>query len=462
MNKDNITNFSDLKKKADEKLNKDDKTPLADPSILADGNVQELLSSLGITMDESAIEEMMNLKSVDDIADFVQSGKISFGDMQNMVENLRQIEDKFKKEKKTYRAFSQWISYRKPYDLSTLCSIEQIQEMAAQVDVEYSKLDSKNAIIEKIKPHLFAYFKKQMQLLDEKMMQHVGKVIYSNGRYEVANLLEEEAEIQIDYLQRKGILSRINENGVHYLVLPNELYELSSDLDFQELSRYNALNSLINTMAIAFANSYGAYPKELLLKRLELEGKAYFEDLSIENPESYVETILSRTFVSKQSLNALYSTVVLSEDYIHHGIIEFTKYLIDIQNENIKDYKMLTLEQIRRRGSMFFYEDSIYLNQVMELLGEHYAWDKEEQDQIKNMIYIFSYLEFEPSLVLQMLEVRYQLPSGELYYKLVDVLKNYYKTGEKWILKGHTSFEVNNKNADFDASKIVKLDFIDK
>lgn len=461
MNKDNITNFSDLKKKADEKSAPDEQ-PILENELFDDTNVKDLLSSLGIQMDDSAISEMLSLTNVDEVADFVQSGKISFDDVNNMINNLREIEDKFKKEKKTYRAFSQWVPYHKPYDLSTMFSIEHIQEIANYTKTEYGKMDSKNAIIEKLLPSLPRYFEDMLKLLDTEMMSHLGNVIYSDGKLFVDTMLSEEAENQIDYLQKKALLARVNEHGAHCLVIPKEFYEIAMKTDFATVSKFNALNSKINKTVIAFANSYGAYPKHLLYGRIKEKEEMYGEQLG-EKPEEYIDNILSVSFMSKQKpLAALYPMVMISDDYIHHGMIEFTRYLIDIQNENIKDYKNLSEQEIETRGNIFFFEDSIYLKQAMDILTQSNSLDQDEMIQLKNLIYIFSYLEFEPSLIMQMLDMRYILPEGENYHKLLDILKNYYKNGEKWILKGHTSFEVNNKNSNFDASKIVKLDFIDK
>ena len=142
--------------------------------------------------------------------------------------------------------------------------------------------------------------------------------------------------------------------------------------------------------------------------------------------------------------------------------MEFTKYLIDIQNENITEYRRLTDQEIMSRGTPLYYDDSISLNQIVSILQTVNALDKDDLVQLNNRIFTFSYLEFEPNLILQILDARYDLPEDKEYGKLLEFLRGYYKNGEKWILKGNTSFEVNNKNVNYDASKIVKIDFMNK
>ncbi len=158
----------------------------------------------------------------------------------------------------------------------------------------------------------------------------------------------------------------------------------------------------------------------------------------------------------------MYPTVVVGDEYINHGVVEFTKYLIDIQNENITEYRPLSDEEIKTRGKSLYHDDSISLRQIVSMMQENNSLDRDEVEQLSNLIYTFSYLEFEPSLILQILEVRYNLPEGKDFGKFHEILKAYYKNGEKWILKGNTSYEANNKNSNFDASKIVKVDFMNK
>lgn len=456
--KDNITDFSELQKKMGEKNKKDEKS-INSLEINKD-SILEMLENSGGSLENSIFKEMLNNPDINSIIESFQSGKFSYQDVQEALEKFKVMEERFKKEKKTYRTFGQWIPYHKPYNLSTLCSIEQIQFIAKQVNVLYDKLDSKNSIIEKIKPYLKEYLSNLFLSLDQEVMSYIGKIIYSDGHFLVEILFTDEEEGILDFLQSRSILFRVNENGKHYLVIPIEFYNVIMQLDFKTIDKYNRLNSIINKTTMAFAISYGVYPKTVLLQSIKLQNHEFLESLEDLSIEKYVEKHLDYTFSKSYSFKSIYPSIIVTDDYINHGVIEFTKYLIDIQNELITEYKSLDPSQISERGKLLYYDDSIYLKQSIDIIQKDNSMDVDELNQIKNLIYIFSFLEFEPSLVLQMIEMRYHLPNDREYTKLVDILRNYYKNSEKWVLKGHTSFEVNNKNSNFDARKIVKLDFL--
>lgn len=457
-NNDNITDFSELKKKIGEK-NKKEEEPINGLEINKD-SLLEILQSSGVSFENNILKEMVNNPDINSLIESFQSGKFSYQDVQEALEKFKAIEERFKKEKKTYRTFGQWIPYHKPYNLSTLCSIEQIQFIAKQVNVPYDKLDSKNSIIEKIKPYSKEYLNKLFLSLDQEVMSYIGKIVYSDGQFRVEAIFTEEEEGVLDFLQSRSIIFRVNENGKHYLVIPIEFYNVIMQLDFKMIDKYNRLNSIINKTTMAFANSYGAYPKTILLQSIKSQNQEFLESFETLSIGQYVLKHLDYTFSKSYSFKSIYPSIIVTDDYINHGVIEFTKYLIDIQNEMITDYKILNSSQINERGTLLYHDDSIYLKQSIDILQKNNPMDVDELDQIKNLIYIFSFLEFEPSLVLQMIEMRYHLPNDREYTKLVDILRNYYKNSEKWVLKGHTSFEVNNKNSNFDARKIVKLDFL--
>lgn len=458
--KDNISDFSEMKKLL-EKKEAGGKDLFSDLQIDR-GDLSEILQSLGISTDNNILKEMLNNPDIDSMVDHLRSGVFSYQDIQDMLANFKTLEERFKKEKKTYRAFGQWVAYHKPYDLSTLCSVEQIRTIAKQIGIQYDKMDSKNNMIDKIKPHLNGYLTELFLSLDDQVMSHVGRVICSDGKLLAENLFTEEEEGFLDFLQKKSILYRVNEGGKHYLLIPKEFYEEIIKMNFDKIGKYNRLNSIINQTAIAFSNSYGAYPRSLLVDHIRSGYEDLINDLEDLSFEEYIEKHLAQTFSKTYSFRTLYPSVIITDDYISHGVVEFTKYLIDIQNETITDYKKLTEDQIKERGKTLYYDDTIYLKQALDILLQFNTMDRDETDQVKNLIYIFSYLEFEPSIVMQMLEMRYQLPDDREYTKLTDILRNYYKNSEKWILKGHTSFEVNNSKKSFDASKIVKIDFMKK
>lgn len=456
--KDNITDFTEVKKRLQTKDNQEkDMTDL-----LKNHNFSTLLEEIGISSENEMLKEMLNHPDIDSMIESVQQGRFSYEDMTSLLEGFKNLEAKFKQEKKTYRAFGQWVSYHKPYDLSTLYPMEQIRQIADELSIPYEKMNSKNDIIDKIKPYLEKYISDLLISLDEEMMSYFGKVIYSDGKLLIENILSENDENQIDFLQRKSILSRINENGKHYLIIPAEFQQIVTRIDFNNITKYNRLNSLINQTVIAFANSYGVYPKSLLEERIQEQNQNFLNSFENLDFTLYLQKQLKTFFSSGYSLSPMYPSVIVSDDYVHHGVVEFTKYLIDIQNENITDYKILTPNQIKERGHILYSDDSIYQKQILQIIEQYNELDFDEPDQIKNLIYIFSYLEFEPDLIVQMLGMRYTLPPEKEYEKMMDVLRAYYKNSEKWILKGYTSFEANNKTSDFDASKIIKFDFINK
>ena len=95
------------------------------------------------------------------------------------------------------------------------------------------------------------------------------------------------------------------------------------------------------------------------------------------------------------------------------------------------------------------------------------ALDKEipedEKEELKNLIFTFSKIEFEPGFILNMLQMNYALPQGSQYQLFLENIRAYYKTSEKWILKGYAPGESDRENDDsvskFDAGKIINVDF---
>ena len=456
--KDNITDFSERKKTIEEKRATENSSP-NDGSM--DDSMKKIFDELGISMSNRMLEEILRSRDADSLIESLQSGKFSIHEMQELMDGLKAFEDKLSQEKKSYRAFGQWIAFHKPYNLSTLFPIEMIRGIADSINISYTSIDSKNNIIEKIQPELGNYLSQRLRSFDEEMLNLFGEVIYSDGKKLVEQIQPEEIESKIDYLHRQGLVSRIKENGKHYLIIPDEFYQMISSVDFAGISRYNRLNTIIVRTTIAFANSYGAYPKALLYSRIAESASQLAEQVGIDL-QSYTEAYVANNFATKLIGGGLYPTVIIGEEYISHGVVEFTKYLIDIQNENITEYRRLTDQEIMSRGTPLYYDDSISLNQIVSILQTVNALDKDDLVQLNNLIFTFSYLEFEPNLILQILDARYDLPEDKEYGKLLEFLRGYYKNGEKWILKGNTSFEVNNKNVNYDASKIVKIDFMNK
>lgn len=459
-NDNKIQSFEEMKKKFEEEKQQHNNKSF-DFNIDSLGGMQEIrdiLDQMGI--DQESFEQMLKSFDLEGLMNLENLENLSMDDVYKGMANIKDYEKKIKQEKRLYRTFNQWISFRKPYDLSTLFQIEKIKYLAENLHVETSPLDSKNDIIKKITPHLTSYVFATLQKLDIEIIARIGQIIYSDGYYVVETPMDELMELKIDYLASKLLIMRVNDNGKHALVIPKEIQDVIERINFKEIEPYNHMNHLIHKTTIAFANAYGAFPKTLLYNAIELHGKKWMDILQIDSLEEYINEQLEFSFSKSVLVNALYSNVIESEDYISHGIIEVTKNLIDIQNNNIKNYKELSMEDILLRGDEYYYEDTLSLKEISNVLIVHNQIDPFELKQLKNHIYIFSLLEFEPSLVLQILEMRYDMPLGAEYTKFLDILRNYYKNSEKWILKGHTSFEINAKSdPNIDIKKIISFDY---
>lgn len=456
---DKIKNFSEIKKKLEEKKDMKDMSPDLNPMNLT--ALQEIFGKMGMDIDEQALSKALENF---DLEDLLQSSASHFSleDLEKGIESLKDYEKKHKQERQMYRSFSQWVPFRKPYTLGTLFQIEVIKSLADITKTAYTALDSKNNIIEKLIPNLSEYVRSIMMKLDDDMVNQMGKIIYSDGSLTINSALSEETEMKIDFFTSKALLARVNENGKHCIVIPVEIREILKTIDFSKVAVYNRLNTIINKTVIAFANSYGAYPKTLLYECVRVYAEDILKTMEMDNLEEHIDSTLAFSFARSLIANPLYHNVVFSDDYINHGIIEVTKNFVDIQNKNIANYKKQSLDEVMRKGSSYYFDDSIYLNEITSMIQEDNELDKVEVDQLKNQIYTFSFLEFEPDMILQILGMRYTLPAAPAYGKFIEIFRNYYKNSEKWVLKGHTSFEINHApdiDANEDMKKIISFDY---
>lgn len=450
--KDNIIDFTKLK----DKLSQEKESSKSEKIENKDGLISSLLEKIGFDFETGAsssdINEVLANIDMDALIENIQNGNITQQKIAEEVEILKNFEKKMSNIKKTYRAFTQWQSFYKPYDLSTLFPLNDIREIAKTMDIEYFSKESKNSIISKIIPVLPAYLERIFIKYDQNYMKFIGQAIQNDGVIVVDKMMIDSDETIIDFLQQKCILSRVNEMGKHIIVIPAEIKEALNKLDFIKIGKYNEINTFISKSAIAFANSYGVYPKALYIERIKEEIETKYS--LIENAEEYISDLVTYYFNQKNSMKNLYHEIDIDENYVKHGLIHLTKHLFDIQNENIEKYKYLSKEEIYRRGELLHYEDSIHLKEVIDIISKKEKLDENEIINLKNIIYIFSFIEFEPNLVLQMIFSKYEIEDHNIY----EILKQYYQNGEKWILKGHTPFEANNKK-NVDMSNIIKLDF---
>lgn len=422
-----------------------------------DTQIGSILDDFGIDKNSLNFDEILSNFDIDDIVKKIQNQEITQSDINKYINEFKNFEKNISNAKKTYRSYTQWRSFYKPYNLSTLFTLEQIVGISKNLNIEYSKIDSKNAIIEKIKPFLVDYLKEILIKLDNDAIKYFGLLMYNEGKIIIDKMLSEEDEFMIDFLQQKCLVARINEKGKFFLIIPEEIFDVAKKMDFSIISRFNNINNFINKTVIAFANSYGVYPKKMLLERLynDLPDKELLDDVEV-----YINKHLECNFnKSGKNLSVFYSSIKIDDNYIKHGIIDITNHLFDLQNENVSEYKFLSNEEILKRGKILYFEDSIYLNQVVDVITSICKLDLNDISNLKNIIYIFSYIEFTPNLILQIILSKYDI--NILENNLSEILESYYKNSAKWILKGHTSFEVNYSKK-MDISNVIKIDFKDR
>lgn len=444
--KNNITNFQKIK----EELDKNNKSN----DLNSGFDFKSIISDYNLNINDEELKDILSMLNMDDMIEKINSGRLNYNDIQNSLSKLKKFEDDINKSKKIYRSFNQWNKFNKPYNISTFYPIESIRKIADELDIKYSSLDSKNQIISYITGELDRYLYKTIKLFDTELYNILGRVIYNSGKLEVDYEMTEEEEQLIDFLQGQCIVTRLNENGKHYIIMPSEIYTYIMNLNFSELSSFISKNTIVKETTIAFANSYGVYPKQILFDRLD---KIYDENR--EKNIECINNIIEYYFLKSTLKFLMHGFISIDSDYIKHGIVEFTKYLIDLQNEKIEKYKFLTDEDIKIRGKILYNDNSLYIKEAVDIINLENDLSKEDVLYIKNLICIFSHLEFEPNLILQLLSSKYTIEINSSYAKILSILRNYYKNSEKWILKGHTPFEANASDLSFDANKIIKLDF---
>lgn len=453
----NISDFLEMKQRLEQ-----DVIPKNTPETIsgAQNNLQGLFQHFGL--DDEKMQQLMRELDFEHILTETDLSSFSVDDILAHIDSLKDYEQSIKKEKDLYRRVHQWIPFHRPYNLSTLYPIESIHSLADACSISYTSQDSKNAIIERVQPKLTEYVEDFFRHLDSDTMLRIGDIIYSGGYDLVEEPLYDEDEMILDFLTRKCFLMRVNDFGRHALVIPDEILYAIHEINFKKMAPYHKLNQYINQTALAYANSYGASPFSLLLETVMRLAGEEIKELGITDQSQYIHSILNFSFSGNIFTGAMYANVIVSDEYVSHAMVEVTKALIDIQNKDVLEYKPLTKDEIVSRGHAYYYDNVLAFNQVMNTLQALNVIDGNELDQLRNQISIFSFLEFEPSIILQMLELRYQLPEGQDYTRFLELLRTYYRNAPKWILKGHTSYELNHKfnhQSTEDIKKIIKVDF---
>ncbi len=459
--KDKVINFEELKKKDAEA-----KT-ISKPTEEAPNDFFKFMESMGIPMDESMnkhLLEALNSKEVMDIVNKLDINSFDMSSINKIASEMKNIEEKYKQEQVYYRTFGQWQSFYKPYKFENLYPIEFLRELAKNTGISLNGKESKNEIIGKILPKLHDYLEDTFKLMDRDAMSLIGKIIYSEGELEFNKVLKEKEEIKIDFLVSRCLIARVKNNGSHNLIIPKEVMDEIIKIDFTNVDKYNKLNRKLIKATIGYANSYGIIPMNVLITKLK---NLLGEDLAIIEKEfdfkEYIDKLYKFSFSDSIVKRGLYPNIIVDEEYVHHAVVGFTQSLIDIQNESITEYKEYSFEDLEKRGDSYYFEESLHLSQIIEAITQLNPIKGEDVDDLKNLIFTFSKLEFEPNLILRMIEINYELPTSIKYESFLEVFRDFYKNSEKWILKGNTPYESNKtqdeKISKFDASKIVNIDF---
>lgn len=457
--KDKVINFEELKKKSEENK-KPQKTPMSNDFF-------KFMEEMGVSVDENMnkhLLEALNSKEIMDLVSKLDVNNFDLSNINKIAHEMKDIEQKYKREQAYYRTFGQWQNFYKPYKFENIYPIEFLKDLAKDTGVVLNGRESKNEIIGKITPNLNSYLENTFKLMDREAMNLIGKIIYNEGELEFNKILKEKEEIKIDFLVSKCIIARVKNNGAHMLIVPKEIMDAIVKIDFTHIDKFNKINGILTKATIGYANSYGIIPKKVLFEKLKNILDDKLEIITNEsNFEDYMKSLYNFAFSESIVKRGFYPNIIIDEDYIHHAVVGFTQSLIDIQNESIVEYKNYNWDELEKRGDSYYFEESLHLTKIVETLASLNEITSEDIEDLKNLIFTFSKLEFEPNLIIKMIEINYELPEGPKYESFLETFRDFYKNSEKWILKGYTPYESNKtqdeKISNFDASKIVNIDF---
>lgn len=473
--KKKVVSFEELKKKAEEKptenksIGNDIKNADQVMGALENEDFKSFMESMGIQVDDvmnKQILEALNNKEVMNLLNNLDINDLNPSSINKLATEMKSMEEKYKKEQMSFRAFGQWQKFYKPYRFENLYPVELLRGIAEDMKISYGQHDSKNDLISKINQSLVQYLTKTFGMMSRDIMGIIGKIVYFEGEMESNTLLSEKEELVIDFLLSKCLIARTSSNGNHYFVIPKDIMEKIDQIDFVKIDRYNELNQNIIKTVIGLVNSYGIVSVDLIKENLyDYFGEKINNLFTKEEFDTHFANLCKFSFTESIVKRGLYPNVVIDGEYIHHAVVGFTQNLIDIQNESIKEYKKYDLNEIQRRGDSFFYEDSLYISKIIDEIKSLNNISSQDAEDLKNLIFTFAKLEFEPSLIMRMIEMNYVLPEKHKYEMFLEVIRDFYKNSEKWILKGFTPYETNHNSSNndkYDASKIVNIDFTKK
>lgn len=421
--------------------------------------LKDMLSSYGMKLGDEEKEEVEKLLESEQLKVMVKEFDFaSISGFQDSDENLEKTK-KLSRKYEAYRSMLQWRRVYKPYTLDKFLNYDELKKICQELGLEVEKKYTSNEIIELLNPKLPVLIDRQIRYYDHSRMNHIANMVYYEGVYHLPRRLSDEQDRQMDYFESKHLIFRVKDSGVKCLVMPKEILDAIYRMDFTKYDMITEINTVIIKLIIGIANSYGVYPFKKAISSifdyLQQEYRDYWK--SFEQFEEHMKQLIKYSFGNMFLLKSYYPGVNVSSDYIYHGTVGFAEQFREIQKEYPYDYRELDFQQLLKRGDSLYYEDSIHLSRAFELLKEENAFTQDDEQNIKNLIYVFSKLEFKPSTVLIFLESMYRLPQNPDYEKLIASLEKINETTEKWLLKGHYVKEKTEYNSD--TSKIINIDF---
>lgn len=432
--------------------------------------LKDMLNSYGMRIGDEEKQEIDKIldsgelqKMVDGI-EFDSSGKPILNNETVLAKN-----EELKEKYTGYRELFQWRQVYKPYTYDKFLLYEDAEKMAMELGEDTKEKQSKSELLHKICSHLKEYLQNQISYYDVSRMNWIAKLIYQNGVHHLSEPLTEEEEREVDYFESKKMFFRVNESGIKTLVMPKEMMDVVYSSDFTKTEKLIVVNTKIIAYVMGIANVYGVYPVDMAIDAISKKIKEDNSELfpSQEAFAEHFKNLMKASFGNMFLLKSYYAGINVSSDYIYHGTVGFAEQFRQMQQEYEYSYKELDFEELEKKGTLSYYEDSIHLSRAVEILKHENNFSKKDEDAVKSMIYVFSKLEFHPSTVLLYLDSMYSLPEKEEYDKLISSLEKINEVTEKWVLKGHFmgQKEKNTTNSEgqrADTSKIINIDFYNR
>lgn len=421
--------------------------------------LKDMLTSYGMKLSEEErveVEKLLESKQLQMLFEDIQLENLMKPfDPQENIEKAKRINRKYE----SYRNFFQWRTVYKPYTLDKFLLHADLKKICKELGLEVKEKHSVNEMIGMLEPHLPVWIDRQIRYYDSSRMNHIANLIYHEGVYRLSMPLSDEQSAQMDYFESKYMIFRVSDSGVKSLVMPKEILETIYHMDFTKYNILTECNTIATQFIIGIANSYGVYPLDKALDTLFEHFEKNYGDYwkSFEQFQEHMSRLIKSSFGNMFLWKSYYPGINVSEDYIYHGTVGFAEQFLEMQEESDYEYKELDFQEILRRGESLYYEDSIHLNRAFEILKEENYFTEKDEKNIKNLIYVFSKLEFTPNMLLIFLESMYILPKKQDYEKLLSSLKKVSEATEKWVLKGH--FIKKESECKIDTSKVINIDF---